>query len=132
MLTARAGPAIEMENKANKPEGAASGERRLTLPRAFGSELRSMMYGFGDEVNPRADSVRLMEELVLGYISAVVNKATEYAHTCRRDRPDVTDIKFVIRKDKRKLKRVRYLLEMKAELNKATKLDADAIAHGSP
>ena len=41
------------------------------------------------------------------------------AHSNRRERPDVSDVKFVIRKDPKKLARVRYLLEMKAEIKKA-------------
>lgn len=86
-----------------------------------------MMSGFGDHQNPRADTVRLMEELVLDYITALVAKSTEIAHTNRRERPDVTDIKIVIRKDIRKLNRVRYLLEMKAEIKKATSVDAEEI-----
>lgn len=48
----------------------------------------------------------------------------------RRDRPDVTDVKFVIRKNKRQLDRVRYLQEMKAVINKATKVDAEEVAQG--
>jgi len=49
----------------------------------------------------------------------------------RRERPDVTDVKFVIRKDTRKLKRVRYLLEMKAEIKKATNVDAESIVNNA-
>lgn len=81
-----------------------------------------MMSGFGDHQNPRADTVRLMEELVLDYMTALVAKSTEVAHANRRERPDVTDVKFVIRKNKKKLARVRYLLEMKAEIKKATNI----------
>lgn len=36
--------------------------------------VRSMMFGFGDEQTPRGDSVRLMEEMVLEYITALVGK----------------------------------------------------------
>lgn len=86
-----------------------------------------MMSGFGDNQNPRADTVRLMEELVLDYMTALVAKSTEVAHANRRERPDVTDIKFVIRKNKKKLDRVRYLLEMKAEIKKATNVNAEEI-----
>lgn len=46
----------------------------------------------------------------------------------RRERPEVTDIKFVIRKNKRQLTRVRYLLEMKAVIKKATTVDAEEVA----
>ena len=42
------------------------------------------------------------------------------AHAQRRERPDVTDVKVVVRKDRRKLDRVRYLLAMKAQIDKVT------------
>lgn len=62
------------------------------------------------------------------YVRTLTWQSTEVAHLYRRERPDVTDIKFVIRKDQRKLKRVRYLLEMKAEIARVTKYDADEYA----
>jgi Transcription initiation factor IID, 18kD subunit len=95
-------------------------------------EVRAMMYGFGDDREPRADSIKLMEEFVLEYVTGLVGKATDVAAMQRRDRPDVTDIKFVIRKNRRQLNRVRYLLEMKAVINKATKVDAEEVAHAAP
>jgi hypothetical protein len=50
----------------------------------------------------------------------------------RRERPEVTDVKFVIRKNRRQLTRVRYLLDMKAVITKATKVDVDEVAQGGP
>lgn len=35
-----------------------------------------MMYSFGDELKPRMDSIKLMEEMVLEYISSLVAKVT--------------------------------------------------------
>lgn len=101
--------------------------RKLILPRIFENELRMMMSGFGDDPNPRRESVELMQEIVLEYITALVGKSTEVAQANRRERPDVADVKFVIRKNKRKLARVRYLLEMKAEIKRATLVDAEKI-----
>lgn len=91
-----------------------------------------MMSGFGDAATPRPDSVLLMQELVLDYIVALVAKSTEVAHANRRERPDETDIKFIIRKEPRKLKRVRYLLEMKSEIKKAVKIEADEYIAAPP
>jgi Transcription initiation factor IID, 18kD subunit len=59
-------------------------------------------------------------------------QSTDVANLQRRERPDVTDVKFVIRKNRRQLSRVRYLLEMKAVINKATKVDAEEVAQGGP
>lgn len=111
------------------PPSPPQSTRRLTLPRIFQNEIRQMMSGFGDQQAPRPESVRLMEEIVLEYITGLAAKSTEIAQTNRRERPDVTDIKFIIRKDKRKLQRVRYLLEMKAEIKRATNVDAEEIVN---
>ncbi|KAK1858128.1 hypothetical protein I4F81_000740 [Pyropia yezoensis] len=80
-----------------------------------------MMFGFGDSMPPSPASVRLMEEMVIEYIVALVTKTMDVAASRRRDRPDVTDVKFVIRKDDRKMQRVRYLLDMQAHIQTATK-----------
>lgn len=50
----------------------------------------------------------------------------------RGERPDVMDVTFVIRKNRRQLQRSRYLLEMKAVISKATKVDAEVVAQGGP
>lgn len=85
------------------------------------------MYGFGDSINPRPDTVHLMEEMVIEYIIALAQKSTEIAHANRRERPDVPDVKLVIRKDPVKLERVRYLLEMKVEIRKATNVSDELL-----
>ncbi len=90
-----------------------------------------MMYGFGDSSTPRADTLDLMEEMLLLYLESVISETTRIANTYRREKPDITDIKFLIRKDRRKLQRVRYLLDMKAEIQKATKVDAEDLAKGA-
>ncbi|OSX69222.1 hypothetical protein BU14_1725s0002 [Porphyra umbilicalis] len=104
-------------------EAAAEGgavERR-TIPRIFVSELRGMMFGFGDSLTPSPASLQLMEEMVIEYIVALVTKTMDVAASRRRDRPDVTDVKFAIRKDDRKMQRVRYLLDMQAHIQTVTK-----------
>lgn len=86
------------------------------------------MSGFGDSQTPHAESVRLMEEIVLDYITALNAKSADVALCNKRDRPDLMDVMYVIRKDARRLRRVRYLLEMKAEIKKATNVNAEEIA----
>ena len=45
----------------------ASGRKRL-----FSKELRCMMFGFGDDQNPYTESVDLLEDLVIEYITDMV------------------------------------------------------------
>ncbi|KAJ8033279.1 Transcription initiation factor TFIID subunit 13 [Holothuria leucospilota] len=40
--------------------------------RIFSKELRCMMYGFGDDQNPYTESVELLEDLVVEFITEMV------------------------------------------------------------
>nr|CAG4636683.1 EOG090X0JQT [Eubosmina coregoni] len=91
----------------------ASGRKRL-----FSKELRCMMFGFGDDQNPYTESVDLLEDLVIEYITETTHKAME---TGRTGRVQVEDIVFLVRKDMRKFARVKDLLTMNEELKKARK-----------
>ncbi|XP_067675259.1 transcription initiation factor TFIID subunit 13-like isoform X1 [Haliotis asinina] len=84
----------------------------------FSKELRCMMYGFGDDQNPYTESVDLLEDLVIEYITEMTKKAME---TGRPGRIQVEDIIFLIRKDPKKYSRVKELLLMSEELRKARK-----------
>ena len=77
-----------------------------------------MMYGFGDDQNPYTESVDLLEDLVIQYISEVTYKAMEVG---KSGRVTVEDILFLTRKDARKFTRVKELLLMNEELKKARK-----------
>ena len=47
-------------------------ESQVDKKRLFTRELRLMMYGFGDVPNPLDESVAVMEELVIDYITELV------------------------------------------------------------
>ncbi|RXG55926.1 Transcription initiation factor TFIID subunit 13 [Armadillidium vulgare] len=91
--------------------------------RLFSKELRCMMYGFGDDQNPYTESVDLLEDLVLEFITQMVCKLqTQKAmEVGRSGRVQVEDILYLVRKDKRKYARVHDLLNMNEELKKARK-----------
>ncbi|XP_048769676.1 transcription initiation factor TFIID subunit 13-like [Ostrea edulis] len=84
----------------------------------FLKELRCMMYGFGDDRNPYTESVELLDDLVIEYITEMTKKAMEVG---RPGRISVEDIIFLIRKDPKKYSRVKELLMMNEELRKARK-----------
>ncbi|CAH1799345.1 unnamed protein product [Owenia fusiformis] len=84
----------------------------------FSKELRCMMYGFGDDRNPYTESVDLLEDLVVNYITETTKKALDVG---RQGRIAVEDLIFLIRKDNKKYSRVRELLTMSEELRKARK-----------
>lgn len=58
----------------DEPDGIPlSGKKRL-----FSKELRCMMYGFGDDQNPYTESVDLLEDLVIEYITDMVCFSDNY------------------------------------------------------
>eukprot|EP00270_Netrium_digitus_P008423 TRINITY_DN2520_c0_g1_i1.p1 TRINITY_DN2520_c0_g1~~TRINITY_DN2520_c0_g1_i1.p1 ORF type:complete len:126 (+),score=40.79 TRINITY_DN2520_c0_g1_i1:50-427(+) len=95
----------------------------------FSRELRLMMYGFGDDPDPLPESVELMEDIMLDYVTDLIHKAQDVA--ARRGKLTTEDILFLIRKDPRKFARVKELLAMNEELKKARKaFDDEKFADG--
>ena len=84
--------------------------------RLFFKEIRCMMYGFGDDQNPYTESVELIEELVIEFITELTQKASQIG---RPGRVQVEDIVYLIQKDPQKYSRVKDLLTMNEELKKA-------------
>lgn len=103
------------DEESEMPIGASLTSARKRL---FSKELRCMMYGFGDDQNPYTESVDLLEDLVIEYITEMTHRAMEIGRT---GRVQVEDIVFLVRKDSRKYARVKDLLTMNEELKKARK-----------
>ncbi|CAO2599764.1 Transcription initiation factor TFIID subunit 13 [Lemmus lemmus] len=70
-----------------------------------------MMYGFGDDQNPYTESVDILEDLVIEFITEMTHKAMSIG---RQGRVQVED-------DPRKFARVKDLLTMNEELKRARK-----------
>nr|CAB3266790.1 transcription initiation factor TFIID subunit 13-like [Phallusia mammillata] len=93
--------------------GTSSDDKKKKL---FGKEIKCMMYGFGDDQNPYTESVELLEELVIEFITDLTHKASQVGRT---GRVQVEDIVYLIQKDPQKYSRVKDLLTMNEELKKA-------------
>ncbi|GBG80878.1 hypothetical protein CBR_g31434 [Chara braunii] len=85
----------------------------------FNKDLRLMMYGFGDDPDPIPETVELVEDILINYITDMVHKSAEVAS--RRGKLQTDDLVFLIRKDVRKFARVKELLHMHKELKRARK-----------
>lgn len=82
------------------------------------------MFGFGDDQVPFTESVDLLEDLVVEYITEMTLKAMDVG---KKGKVHVEDIVFLIRKDPKKYARVKDLLTMNEELKKARKaFDAES------
>jgi len=86
--------------------------------RLFSKELRCMMFGFGDDQNPYTESVDLLEDLVIHYITEMTSAAMDVGKT---GRVTAEDIMHLTRNDPKKFVRVNELLSMNEELKKARK-----------
>lgn len=77
------------------------------------------MYGFGDDPNPLPETVALVEDIVVEYVTDLVHKAQNVAS--KRGKLLTEDFLYLIRKDMRKLHRATELLSMNEELKQARK-----------
>ncbi|XP_058742664.1 transcription initiation factor TFIID subunit 13-like [Vicia villosa] len=100
-----------------QPSESSSSKRKRGV---FQRELQHMMYGFGDDPNPLPESVALMDDIVVEYITELVHKAQDIGS--QRGKLSVEDFLYLIRKDMPKLNRCTELLSMNEELKQARKL----------
>ena len=118
--------ATSRETYINLPTGSSednttqeSSSSQPKRKRLFNRELRYMMHGFGDDVNPYNESVDMVEDLVIEFITEMSVKAMEVG---KKGKIHVDDILFLIRKDSKKYARVRDLLTMNEELKQAKRI----------
>ena len=107
--------------KKSSPREAGAPRRWLTGGMADEEEdshLWCIIYEFGDDQNPYTESVDILEDLVIEFITEMTHKAMSIG---RQVRVQVEDNVFWIRKDPRKFARVKDLLTMNGELKCARK-----------
>ncbi|KAK2965239.1 hypothetical protein RJ640_019994, partial [Escallonia rubra] len=85
----------------------------------FQKDLQHMMYGFGDDINPLPETVALVEDIVVEYVTDLVHKAQDFAS--KRGKLLTEDFLFLVRKDPLKFNRCTELLSMNEELKQARK-----------
>ncbi|KAI0093854.1 transcription initiation factor IID, 18kD subunit-domain-containing protein [Irpex rosettiformis] len=83
-----------------------------------GTQLRNLMYGFGDDRNPANDSVNVMEEILIEYIVDVCQTAVGPG---KKARLSVEDIRRALSRpaDAKKLARMEELLFMQEDIKRA-------------
>nr|GFA60883.1 transcription initiation factor TFIID subunit 13 [Tanacetum cinerariifolium] len=62
----------------------------------FHKDLQHMMYGFGDDSNPLPETVALVEDIVVEYVTDMVHKAQDI--TSKRGKLLTEDFLFLIQK----------------------------------
>lgn len=85
----------------------------------FQKDLRIMMYGFGDSVNPLDETVDLVEDIVLEYMKESTLKAAAVSADSLKPKVDERDFLFSVRKEPAKFGRVKELLMMQQVIKDA-------------
>eukprot|EP00249_Psilotum_nudum_P004463 c17983_g1_i1 orf=303-758(-) len=129
LMGAGAGSGANQKGKLSVPHQPS--ENSLRRKRGiFTRDLRYMMYGFGDDPDPLPETVSLVEDILIEYITDMVHKSHDIAS--RRGKLTTEDLMFLVRKDSRKFARVKELLAMNEELKRARKafeVDEEKIAN---
>ncbi|KAF5365730.1 hypothetical protein D9758_003297 [Tetrapyrgos nigripes] len=98
---------------------AGRGSRKQSnLKGLFTKELRNLMYGFGDDRNPANDTVNVMEEILIEYITDVCAAA---GGPSRKSRLSIEDLRRALSRpaDAKKLARMEELLFMQEDIKRA-------------
>lgn len=75
--------------------------------RAMSSQLKTMMYGFGDAPNPNEETMSLIEDIVTEFVQDVTRAAVAIAP--QKTGITVSELKYVVRRDRTKAKvEIRY------------------------
>ncbi|KAL5701668.1 Transcription initiation factor TFIID subunit 13 [Ranunculus cassubicifolius] len=125
MNNSSGGPMAKQKVGSSQPSDVSLKRKRGV----FQKDLQHMMYGFGDDINPLPESVALVEDIAIEYVTDLVHKAQEKAS--KRGKLLPVDFLHLIRKDKPKLHRCKELLSMHEELKQARKafeLDEEKLA----
>ncbi|KAJ7774856.1 transcription initiation factor IID, 18kD subunit-domain-containing protein [Mycena metata] len=114
-------PSQLRESVAAAGTGGATGRGSRKQPSVrglFTKELKNIMYGFGDDRNPASDTVNVMEEILIEYITDVCQTAG--AQT-KRVRLSIEDLRGALSRpaDGKKLARMEELLFMQEDIKRA-------------
>ncbi|KAL1742919.1 transcription initiation factor IID, 18kD subunit-domain-containing protein, partial [Schizophyllum fasciatum] len=92
--------------------------KQSNLRGLFNKELRNLMYGFGDDRNPSSDTVNVLEEILIEYITDVCQTA---ASSSKKARLSLDDLRKALSRpaDAKKLARMEELLFMQEEIKRA-------------
>lgn len=123
----------EASSSSGAVDHSEASRKRKAAPDAghrFQTQIRQMMYGFGDSRKPVAASVHLMEDIVFDYLHQVVHRACIASEERQRSsgrasssevRLKEKDLLFVLRKEPQKRERVQEILDLLHDIEMAKK-----------
>ncbi|KAK9894399.1 TFIID-18kDa-domain-containing protein [Cystobasidium minutum MCA 4210] len=127
---AAAGPSNSNNNADERPakKGEKRGQQKLSRKNLFAKDLPSLMYAFGDDPNPLPESVNVLEEILVDYVSELCKSAAAHSPNAKKVRLD--DLRFALRRPQqsKQLARLEELLYLQEDIARARKLDFDGIS----
>ena len=114
LLPSRPQDDAEMELRKRAEEFALKKRRGL-----FTEDLRRIMYGYGDDADPLKETVNIVEDIVIEYISEMTQKAMEQGGEGHKGKVHVNDLLSLVRRHPRKYARATELLRVDREIKKA-------------
>ncbi|OWB71114.1 nucleic acid binding protein [[Candida] boidinii] len=90
--------------------------------RLFFSDLKSLLYAFGDCSSPNVETIHFLEDILTSYLIDVTLEANKYRLASNRTKLKLEDFKFALRRDPTKLGRLVYLFHKTKSIAKAKKL----------
>jgi len=114
-------PSYLRESIAAASSGGATGRasrKQANFKGLFTKELKNLMYGFGDDRNPGNDTVNVMEEILVEFITDVCQTA---GGPTKKTRLSVEDLRRALSRpaDAKKLARMEELLFMQEDIKRA-------------
>ncbi|KAF9012510.1 transcription initiation factor IID, 18kD subunit-domain-containing protein [Cyathus striatus] len=111
-------PTYARESTSSANIGGRGSRRQSHLRGLFTKELRNLMYGFGDDRNPANDTVNVMEEILIEYITDICQQA---GGPGKKSRLSIEDLRRVLSRpaDAKKLARMEELLFMQEDIKRA-------------
>ena len=101
----------------------------------FAKDLPNLMYGHGDSREPIKESVELLEDMAVEYVTDIVHKAMSLVHKrttaaaggpssskTKNEQLTLDDLLYVLRHDPRKYSRVREIVAMQDTIRAARKV----------
>ncbi|ESK97009.1 transcription initiation factor tfiid subunit 13 [Moniliophthora roreri MCA 2997] len=112
-------PSYVRDAGASVASGSKGNKKQSNIKGLFNKELRNLMYGFGDDRNPANDTVNVMEEILIEYITDVCQAAAGGPN--RKTRLSIEDLRRALSRpaDAKKLARMEELLFMQEDIKRA-------------
>lgn len=96
----------------------SSGPGRKKQKVSFTDDLKVLMYAFGDVKHPEQESIELLEEYMLNFISLLVDKGIKRRRRRDSQNPKLSreDLLYIIKNDPKWMARIAYIMELKEEI----------------